>query len=656
MKSDELCYDFSGQVLASKGVVPLEPWIVRKSEKYEGRYFFFNKETHSSVWMLNKKDIVLSESSSSSDSNNSNEKVVDLPSLCFAPRDKANNTDDISGGSGSSDSSIEVPKKLNSKRLSFMNGLLLKTGLIKKHGSLRLDPNPNSRPNHVFIDVKSKSLNLDRDPQSRGAEEQQHEVENKNTSYFDKFPTALDSSPSSHMSLDTGVKGQKENKQKFFDGGGLSRGFNHHTSSTSSTLSLSTTASGITTQSSVVDPLSMSLDMGTLNLETNTSSFPTLLQTPSVISSKRAPISFVRPDNPIDLPETPIQQFAPKFTSSYEFMDGLGLGGFSTVVKVKEIHSRERFAMKVIAKRKLGKPLLQDRIKLELDIMTHNQQTSAPFLQQCFDSFEDKFNVFFVSELIRGGDLFFHLSERTTTTGKTQGFSEEEARILLAEIYLGLEFLHKRNYIHGDIKIENIMVDNSGHVKIVDFGLAARLESEVQPMSPVGSLIYMAPELLFQKTGGRHTDWWAYGILAHELLTGHTPWSSINNARVVKKEIRTVQVAPPRILRSHAGFFITALLRHDIDERLGSRCDSDIREAKFFKSINWDKMLRLECDPAFVPGRINVAECDRQESIRIYNDLTNQYGNEQKALDDVYNGKEVVSFNLGLDDAMERLV
>mmetsp|Transcript_50528 Transcript_50528/g.64746 ORF Transcript_50528/g.64746 Transcript_50528/m.64746 type:complete len:464 (+) Transcript_50528:120-1511(+) len=105
MKSDELCYDFSGQVLASKGVVPLEPWIVRKSEKYEGRYFFFNKETHSSVWMLNKKDIVLSESSSSSDSNNSNEKVVDLPSLCFAPRDKANNTDDISGGSGSSDAS-----------------------------------------------------------------------------------------------------------------------------------------------------------------------------------------------------------------------------------------------------------------------------------------------------------------------------------------------------------------------------------------------------------------------------------------------------------------------------------------------------------------------------------------------------------------------
>jgi len=97
------------------------------------------------------------------------------------------------------------------------------------------------------------------------------------------------------------------------------------------------------------------------------------------------------------------------------------------------------------------------------------------------------------------------------------------------------------------------------------------------------------------------------------------------------------------------------LLRHDIDERLGSRCDSDIREAKFFKSINWDKMLRLECEPAFIPGKLNIAESDRQESVNIYNELTDQYSNEQKALDDVYAGRVVVSVNLGLDDATDRL-
>jgi len=199
------------------------------------------------------------------------------------------------------------------------------------------------------------------------------------------------------------------------------------------------------------------------------------------------------------------------------------------------------------------KPILQSRIKLELEVMMHNQQTNAPFLQQCFDSFEDKFNVFFITELIRGGDLFFHLSELPLSCNRiTNGFSEDESRILLAEIFLGLEFLHQQNYIHCDIKIENVMIDSNGHVKIVDFGLATRLEaSQVQPMSSVGSLIYMAPELLFKKTGGRHTDWWAYGVLAHELLTGHSPWSSVNDTKIIKKEIRTVQVAHDKISTSH---------------------------------------------------------------------------------------------------------
>ena len=99
--------------------------------------------------------------------------------------------------------------------------------------------------------------------------------------------------------------------------------------------------------------------------------------------------------------------------------------------------------------------------------------------------------------------MFFHLTRRVYDTGLTAlnaGFSEKEARVLLSEVTLGLIHMHKHSYIHCDIKVENIMLDARGHVKLIDFGLATRLSSEKNLEEPIvhrrGSLIYMAPELL----------------------------------------------------------------------------------------------------------------------------------------------------------------
>jgi hypothetical protein len=112
------------------------------------------------------------------------------------------------------------------------------------------------------------------------------------------------------------------------------------------------------------------------------------------------------------------------------------------------------------------------------------------------------------------------------------------------------------------------MLDSRGHVKLIDFGLVYHMKngpdlvegSLGEPMSPTGSLIYMAPELLQHRLGGRHTDWWAVGVLAHELLTGRTPWSSLTNKKVIQKEISGMRVAPPAGISPAAGMFICSLL------------------------------------------------------------------------------------------------
>jgi serine/threonine protein kinase len=161
----------------------------------------------------------------------------------------------------------------------------------------------------------------------------------------------------------------------------------------------------------------------------------------------------------------------------YEVLDGLGYGGFSTVVKVEEIHSKQKYAMKVISKKRDSSLTYQNRLKLELEIMLNNKNTQGPFLQQCLDSFENVNTLYFITDLIKGGDLFFHLTDRIPKNKSvSKGFKENEAKNILAELYLAIEHLHKYKYIHRDIKIENVMLDRKGHVKLVDFGLATRLE------------------------------------------------------------------------------------------------------------------------------------------------------------------------------------
>ena len=200
------------------------------------------------------------------------------------------------------------------------------------------------------------------------------------------------------------------------------------------------------------------------------------------------------------------------------------------------------------------------------------------------------------------------------------------ACVILSEVVVALQHMHKNGYIHRDVKVENIMLDARGHVKLVDYGLAIEFKGDEHemPMSPMGSLIYMAPELLSDRTGGRHTDWWAVGILAYEIMTGRSPWSSLSDKKLVRHEIKTVKVMPPRRLSATAGKFICSLLHHDRTKRLGSKDDMELNESSFFGNIDWALANAQESPPAFVPGVASTFERDRQEAMAAYLEKSKQ--------------------------------
>jgi serine/threonine protein kinase len=187
-----------------------------------------------------------------------------------------------------------------------------------------------------------------------------------------------------------------------------------------------------------------------------------------------------------------------------------------------------------------------------------------------------------------------------------------------------------------DMKIENLMLDSQGHVRIVDFGLAVKIPPDAAaaaaaattttttataatathedsgqdgqrrgggfPIDAVGSLMSAAPELLLGKdegrVGGCFSDWWAVGVLAHDLLTGKSPWSSLIKKDVIRQEIKTrhVQISKSSVSLA-ARQFVEGLLAKDWRERLGTRSSDEVLASLFFEGVDWGAVERGDTPP-----------------------------------------------------------
>ena len=196
-------------------------------------------------------------------------------------------------------------------------------------------------------------------------------------------------------------------------------------------------------------------------------------------------------------------------------------------------------------------------------------------------------------EFINGGELFSHLRRE----GR---FSNDASKFYTMEIVLAFEYLHSMFIVYRDLKPENLLIEQSGHLKITDFGFAKVVQDRTWTLC--GTPEYLAPEIIQSKGHGKSVDWWALGVLIFEMLAGYPPFYDENPFGIYQK-ILGAKIDFPRHFDTKAKDLIKKLLTHDRTKRLGCLKGGaeSIKTHKWFGRINWDAVGQKKIEPPFLP-------------------------------------------------------
>ena len=205
------------------------------------------------------------------------------------------------------------------------------------------------------------------------------------------------------------------------------------------------------------------------------------------------------------------------------------------------------------------------------------------FIVNMICSFQDANNLYLGLELKKGGDLRYHLINHSQT------FSESQLKFLLANIIMGIEYIHSQNIIHRDLKPENILFDYKGYAYITDFNISCRKEDINKNNDISGTPVYMAPETIFLKEQDFTIDFYSLGIICYECIMGERPYEG-SSRQEIKQIISNYNfgIKKDESISEVCQIFINGLLEKNPKDRLGSQSGaSELKENLFFKGFNW---------------------------------------------------------------------
>jgi len=290
--------------------------------------------------------------------------------------------------------------------------------------------------------------------------------------------------------------------------------------------------------------------------------------------------------------------------ADFDLIKVIGRGSYAKVLMVELKSTKRIYAMKVIKKELVTDDEDIDWVQTEKHVF--ETASNHPFLVGLHSCFQTSSRLFFVIEFVRGGDLMFHMQRQ-------RRLPEEHARFYSAEICLALNYLHQRGIIYRDLKLDNVLLDHEGHIKLTDYGMCKEgIRTGDTTSTFCGTPNYIAPEILRAEDYSFSVDWWALGVLLYEMLAGRSPFDIVgasdnpdqNTEDYLFQVILEKTIRIPRSLSVKAASILKGFLNKNPADRLGCNREGGFMEIMahpFFKTIEWELLEQKQIPPPYRP-------------------------------------------------------
>ncbi|KAG5445395.1 3-phosphoinositide dependent protein kinase-1 [Clonorchis sinensis] len=308
--------------------------------------------------------------------------------------------------------------------------------------------------------------------------------------------------------------------------------------------------------------------------------------------------------------------------SDFRFGKEIGQGSFSNVYVVREIASNAEFAMKVVEKQHVVRNKAVESVHMEKAVLT---RVNHVFIIRLHYTFQDSSRLFFVLEYARGGELLTHLNRLTS-------FDLPCSRFYAAEILVALNYLHTQSIVHRDIKPENVLLTETMHIKLADFGSAIILnDPKVKAPGFTGTPEYVSPEMLSSRSFADESspsssqsfsfedtaylmDYWAFGCVVYQFISGRPPFRTEkhHHAYDIFGQILGLSYKFLDGFDTVARDLVQKLLVINPMDRLGSPTNGGpvaVQEHLFFSGIDWDSLPNQPA-PILLPNLEPIAPSD----------------------------------------------